>query len=88
MRFLRTVEKMRHEIDWGVSDVSAGDPKYLAPFFRIPGLARSDVVESELAARGRRFKSCRSDQVHDYARLISMMSDWQSMALAAWPAMP
>ena len=32
--------------------VSLGDPKYLAPFFRIPGLARSDVVESELAARG------------------------------------
>jgi peptidoglycan/xylan/chitin deacetylase (PgdA/CDA1 family) len=48
------VEKMRHEIDWGISDVSAalGDSKYLAPFFRIPGLARSDVVESELAARG------------------------------------
>jgi hypothetical protein len=48
------VEKMRHEIDWGISEVSAalGDPKYLAPFFRIPGLARSDVVESELAARG------------------------------------
>jgi peptidoglycan/xylan/chitin deacetylase (PgdA/CDA1 family) len=48
------VEKMRHEIDWGISDVSAalGDPKYLAPFFRIPGLARSDIVESELAARG------------------------------------
>src|SRR5215469_288811 len=48
------LEKMRHEIDWGISDVSAalGDPKYLAPFFRIPGLARSDTVESELAARG------------------------------------
>jgi len=48
------VEKMRREIDWGISDVGAalGDPKYLAPFFRIPGLARSDVVESELAARG------------------------------------
>jgi peptidoglycan/xylan/chitin deacetylase (PgdA/CDA1 family) len=48
------VERMRQEIDWGISDVSAalGDPKYLAPFFRIPGLARSDVVEGELAARG------------------------------------
>jgi len=48
------VEKMRHEIDRGISDVSAalGDSKYLAPFFRIPGLARSDLVESELAARG------------------------------------
>jgi peptidoglycan/xylan/chitin deacetylase (PgdA/CDA1 family) len=48
------INKMRQEIDWGISDVSAalGDPKYLAPFFRIPGLARSDTVESELAARG------------------------------------
>jgi peptidoglycan/xylan/chitin deacetylase (PgdA/CDA1 family) len=48
------VEKMRHEIDWGISDVSAalGGPRYLAPFFRIPGFARSDTVESELAARG------------------------------------
>ena len=44
---------MRHEIDRGISDVSAalGDPKYLAPFFRIPGLARSRLIESELAAR-------------------------------------
>jgi peptidoglycan/xylan/chitin deacetylase (PgdA/CDA1 family) len=48
------VAKMRHEIDTGISDVGAalGGPKYLAPFFRIPGLARSDVLESELAARG------------------------------------
>src|SRR5262249_31225773 len=48
------LEKMRHEIDWGISDVSAalGDSKYLAPFFRIPSLARSDIVERELAARG------------------------------------
>src|SRR5215471_4124287 len=48
------IERMRREIDRGISDVSAafGDPKYLAPFFRIPGLARSAVVESELAARG------------------------------------
>jgi peptidoglycan/xylan/chitin deacetylase (PgdA/CDA1 family) len=47
------VERMRHEIDRGISDVSAalGDPKYLAPFFRIPGLARSRLLESELAAR-------------------------------------
>jgi len=47
------VERMRHEIDRGITDVSAalGDPKYLAPFFRIPGLARSRLVENELAAR-------------------------------------
>jgi peptidoglycan/xylan/chitin deacetylase (PgdA/CDA1 family) len=48
------IERMRYEIDNGISDVSAalGDPKYLAPFFRIPGLERSDTAESELAARG------------------------------------
>jgi peptidoglycan/xylan/chitin deacetylase (PgdA/CDA1 family) len=47
------IERMRFEIDAGISDVGAalGDPKYLAPFFRIPGLDRSDAVESELAAR-------------------------------------
>jgi peptidoglycan/xylan/chitin deacetylase (PgdA/CDA1 family) len=47
------IDRMRHEIDDGIADVGAalGDPKYLAPFFRIPGLARSDTVESELAAR-------------------------------------
>ena len=49
-----SVEKIRHEIDWGISDVGAalGGAKYLAPFFRIPGLARSGVLENELAARG------------------------------------
>jgi len=47
------IERMRHEIDGGIADVSAalGDSKYLAPFFRLPGLDRSDTVESELAAR-------------------------------------
>jgi peptidoglycan/xylan/chitin deacetylase (PgdA/CDA1 family) len=49
------IERMRQEIDGGIADVSAafgGDPKYLAPFFRIPGFARSDLVESELAEHG------------------------------------
>jgi len=47
------IDRMRLEIDEGISDVGAalGDPRYLAPFFRIPGLERSDTVESELAAR-------------------------------------
>ena len=33
-------EKIRHEIDWGISDVGAalGSTRYLAPFFRIPAL--------------------------------------------------
>jgi peptidoglycan-N-acetylglucosamine deacetylase len=41
------------EIDKGILDVAAalGDPGEVAPFFRVPGLARSDVIESELAAR-------------------------------------
>jgi peptidoglycan/xylan/chitin deacetylase (PgdA/CDA1 family) len=49
------VERMQREIDGGIADVSAafgGDPRYLAPFFRIPGLERSDLLESELAERG------------------------------------
>jgi peptidoglycan/xylan/chitin deacetylase (PgdA/CDA1 family) len=47
------IERTRREIDRGIADVGAalGDPRDLAPFFRIPGLARSDTVEHELAAR-------------------------------------
>ncbi len=47
------LERMRSEIDVGISDVAAalGDTKYLAPFFRIPGLDRSSTLEDELAAR-------------------------------------
>jgi peptidoglycan/xylan/chitin deacetylase (PgdA/CDA1 family) len=46
-------EKLRQEVDEGIADVGAalGDPAELAPFFRIPGLARSPLVEDELAAR-------------------------------------
>ena len=41
------------EIDKGILDVGAAleDPRQVAPFFRVPGLARSDTIESELAAR-------------------------------------
>lgn len=47
------IEKVREEIDDGIADVSAalGDPQALAPFFRIPGLARTDAIDEELAAR-------------------------------------
>lgn len=46
-------EDVEWEIDKGIIDVGTalGDPKDIAPFFRVPGLARSDIVESELAAR-------------------------------------
>jgi peptidoglycan-N-acetylglucosamine deacetylase len=47
------VEKLRWEIDQGIANVSKalGDPKDLAPFFRIPGLARTDVIQHELDSR-------------------------------------
>ncbi len=47
------IDKMRDEIDRGIADVTAalGDPDAVAPFFRIPGLDRSDVLESELTAQ-------------------------------------
>jgi peptidoglycan-N-acetylglucosamine deacetylase len=47
------IEKIREEIDDGIADVAAalGDPQDLAPFFRIPGLARTDAIDEELAAR-------------------------------------
>src|SRR4029077_1958077 len=46
-------EKVRWEIDAGIDNVNAalGDGGGLAPFFRIPGFGRTDVVENELAAR-------------------------------------
>lgn len=46
-------DKVRWEIDAGIDNVNAalGEAGGLAPFFRIPGFGRTDVVESELAAR-------------------------------------
>jgi peptidoglycan/xylan/chitin deacetylase (PgdA/CDA1 family) len=53
------------EIDKGILEVGAalGDKNDVAPFFRVPGLARSDVVDSELAAR--RLVNFGSDTVAD-----------------------
>jgi peptidoglycan/xylan/chitin deacetylase (PgdA/CDA1 family) len=54
LRFDRISDaKVRWEIDAGIDNVNAalGDGGGLAPFFRIPGFGRTDVVESELAAR-------------------------------------
>ena len=44
---------VEYEIDQGIIDVGAalGDNRQVAPFFRVPGLAHSDAIESELAAR-------------------------------------
>ena len=46
-------DKLAYQIDAGIASVEAalGDPNELAPFFRIPGLGRSELVEKALADR-------------------------------------
>jgi len=48
------IEKAEAEINAGIASTTAAmtDPSALAPFFRIPGLERSTVVEDYLASRG------------------------------------
>jgi peptidoglycan/xylan/chitin deacetylase (PgdA/CDA1 family) len=48
-----TDDRLEQQIDGGIAAVSAalGDPAAVAPFFRIPGLRRSQSVEDALAAR-------------------------------------
>jgi peptidoglycan/xylan/chitin deacetylase (PgdA/CDA1 family) len=45
-------ELVEWEIDKGILDVEValGDHRHVTPFFRVPGLARSEVIESELEA--------------------------------------
>ena len=49
-----SIERARQEIDDGIASVKSalGDDAALAPFFRIPGLARADAVEDYLASLG------------------------------------
>jgi peptidoglycan-N-acetylglucosamine deacetylase len=44
---------VEHEVEGGIAAVEAamGDSKAVAPFFRIPGLARSDALENFLASQ-------------------------------------
>ena len=44
---------VEHEVDGGIAAVEAaiGDPKAVAPFFRIPGLSRSDAIDNFLASQ-------------------------------------
>jgi peptidoglycan/xylan/chitin deacetylase (PgdA/CDA1 family) len=46
-------DRMEREVDRGIASVKAalGDPRAVAPFFRIPGLARSKQIETFLAAQ-------------------------------------
>ncbi len=45
--------RIEREVDHGIASVRAavGDPRAVAPFFRIPGLARSQEVENYLASQ-------------------------------------
>ncbi len=47
-------ERVRQEIDDGIASVTAalGDGTAPAPFFRVPGLARSEAIEEHAAAKG------------------------------------
>ena len=49
----RRLPLVAYEVDGGIAAVEAaiGNPKAVAPFFRIPGLARSDTVDSFLASQ-------------------------------------
>jgi peptidoglycan/xylan/chitin deacetylase (PgdA/CDA1 family) len=54
LRFQKlSADQLNHEIDGGIASVRAalGDPKHLAPFFRVPGLNRTDEIDHELAVR-------------------------------------
>jgi peptidoglycan/xylan/chitin deacetylase (PgdA/CDA1 family) len=53
-RFQRlSLEKAESQVDSGIASVDAalGDPKALSPFFRIPGLGRTDALEGYLASK-------------------------------------
>ncbi len=47
-------ERVQQEIDEGIASVTAalGDGTAPAPFFRVPGLARSEAIEEHAAAKG------------------------------------
>jgi hypothetical protein len=47
-----SLPKVEHEVDGGIAAVEAaiGGPKAVAPFFRIPSLARSDALDKFLAS--------------------------------------
>jgi peptidoglycan/xylan/chitin deacetylase (PgdA/CDA1 family) len=66
-----TVDRMREQIDDGIAEVTAalGDPSAVAPFFRFPGLGRTDAAEALLAERG--IAAFSSDTVADDWRRVS-----------------
>jgi peptidoglycan/xylan/chitin deacetylase (PgdA/CDA1 family) len=67
-----TGDRLNQQIDGGIAAVSAalGDPDELAPFFRIPGLGRSEANEKALAERGLAVFSIDTD-ADDWFRHVS-----------------
>ncbi|HET7804391.1 MAG TPA: polysaccharide deacetylase family protein [Pseudolabrys sp.] len=48
-----SVEKAERQVETGIEsvDTALGDPKAVSPFFRIPGLGRTNAIESYLASK-------------------------------------
>ena len=67
-----TGDRLNQQIDGGIAAVTAalGDPDELAPFFRIPGLGRSEADEKALADRGLAVFSIDTD-ADDWFRHVS-----------------
>ena len=49
-----SMQRVEREVDGGIDsvDTALGDPKALSPFFRIPGLGRTNAIEHFLEAKG------------------------------------
>jgi len=67
-----TGDRLNQQIDGGIAAVGAalGDPDAVAPFFRIPGLGRSEANEKALAERGLAVFSIDTD-ADDWFRHVS-----------------
>jgi peptidoglycan/xylan/chitin deacetylase (PgdA/CDA1 family) len=48
-----SMRRVEHEVDGGINSVMAalGDPKALSPFFRVPGLGRTNAIERFLVGK-------------------------------------
>src|SRR4029077_15744230 len=48
-----SLQNAERQVDTGIAsvDTALGDPKALSPFFRIPGLGRTNAIESYLASK-------------------------------------
>ena len=49
-----SMKRVEREVDGGIASVDAalGDPKALSPFFRIPGLGRTNASRSSSSRKG------------------------------------